>query len=305
MFDTHYDLLTIVYTLKDNKKYLKKIIKDLNKNYKGVIANLFFMNKKEMKEELNINNINVLDMFIKSKQILKKYKLKSKILYSIEGCDYIKDSKELEQLTKQGLNAILLVWNNQSKYASGIRTTKGLTKKGEQFIKKAIDLKLGIDLSHANEKTFYDIIRIITKSKKTVTCYASHSNIYNLHNHPRNLKEKQLQALKSVNGKLGIVCYPEFLTNSKEKNKIKENYLKHIENAVKIMGINNVMVSTDNMDFYYQLNNINPPSIPFNQNKIKKEMKKLLKIKFKNKDIKKIMYKNAEKLYKKLSSNIK
>ena len=297
MFDMHYDLLTILCTVKD-KKYLKQIKKNLNRNYKGVCANLFFMSKKEMQDELNINSVNVLKMFKKAKKELKKLKLKTKILYSIEGCDYIKDTKELEKLKKEGLNTIILTWNNPNKYGSGNRSNKGLTLKGREFIKKAIDLNLAIDLSHANEKTFNDIINIIKNSKKETICYVSHSNIYELHNHPRNLKKRQLKLLKSVSGKIGIVAYPDFITNQQN---IKESYLNHIIEATKIMGIDNVMLSTDNMDFYYQINNEIPPKIPFNEQKIKKEVKKLLRSYFTKKETKKIMYKNALQIYKKIN----
>lgn len=304
MYDTHYDLLTILYVLKDNKEYIEKVIDDLNSNLVGLNANLYFMSKKEMEEELKIKDkIDVSKMFKEALELLKNKKLKQKIILSIEGCDFIKDTKELEYLHSLGLKAILPVWNNENKYGSGIRTNKGLTKEGEKLIEKAIDLGIAIDLSHANENTFYGIINVIKKSEKKVFCYASHSNIYELQNNPRNLKIKELKALKEVGGYLGLVAYPPFITNSKENEKIKEEFLNHISKAEEIMGIDRIMIATDNMEFYKPLN-IPYVNSPFTSKTLKKDMESLLERKYEREDIDKIMYKNAIKLFEKLKKEI-
>ena len=255
MFDMHYDLLTLLYVLKDDKKYVNKVVKEINNNLKGLAANLFFMSKKEMKEELNIEKIDVSKMLKEATDIYKNLNIKPKVIFSIEGCDYIKDLNELEYLNKLGLKAILPVWNNKNKYGSGIRTRKGLTNKGKKLIKKAIELNIAIDLSHAGRKTFNDIIKIIKKSHKKPICYASHSNIYELKKHPRNLNKNQLEKLKDVNGYLGIVSYKEFLTSSNNIEKAKKIYLNHIKYAVNILGIDRVVLSTDDMTFYNQIDN--------------------------------------------------
>jgi len=293
MFDMHYDLLTIIYVFKNNKNYLKQIENNIN-NLKGVVANLYFMNKKEMKEELNINKINVIKMFKETLKILKASNIKTKLIFSIEGCDYIKNEKELEKLNKLGLKAILPVWNNKNQYGSGIRTNKGLTKKGKKIIQKAIDLNMAIDLSHANKKTYFDIIKIIKKQNKKVICYASHSNIYKICKNKRNLNIKQIKALKNINGYLGIVSYPPFLSKNKEKTKLK--YIENIKLAIKLMGIDNVVLSTDNMDFYNKLNNKYEKNL-FNYKNVNKEIKELLNKYFTKKQIDKLMFKNAEKIY--------
>ena len=90
MFDMHYDLLTILYIFQNDKNYINKQIKIINKNLTGICANMYFMSKKEMKKELGINRINTKKMFEKSIEILNKLNIKPKILLSIEGCDYLK-----------------------------------------------------------------------------------------------------------------------------------------------------------------------------------------------------------------------
>lgn len=302
MFDSHYDLLTILYLLKDNKKYIDKICLDTTNNLVGIIGNLYFMSEKEMKDELGIEeNINVSSMLEKALSVFNSLDLNYKTVFSIEGCDYIKDLRELEYLNSLGLKAILPVWNNENKYGSGIRGTGGLTEEGKKLIEKAIDLNIAIDLSHASPKTFFDIVKVIKEYDKKAICYASHSNVYSLHPHPRNLTDKQLTALKEIDGSLGIVSYPPFLTNSKDVKDIKQAYLNHIKYAVDKMGINRVMLASDNMEFYGELNT--KPSFcpsPFKYENMKEEITRLLKSEFNSEEIEKIMYKNAVDIYKKL-----
>ena len=136
MVDTHYDLLSICYVcyLKNDYSKIEKIaneIKNNNGNIKCIFANLYFMSKEEMKEELHENyyncNISVLDMFKISKQILEYYLPNIEFIYSIEGCDFV-DINDLDQLYNEGLRAIVPVWNTENKFGSGNRTNNGLTK---------------------------------------------------------------------------------------------------------------------------------------------------------------------------------
>lgn len=299
MFDMHYDLLTLGYVLKNNKEYLEKVVNDLNNNLVGLIANLYFMDKERMALEFGItDDINVEKMFNDSLKVIGDLEIYPKMIFGIEGCDYIEDYHQLERLKTLGLRAIIPVWNNKSKYGSGYMSQQGLTADGIKLIRKAIDLKLGIDLSHANEKTFFDIIELIKESDKEVVCYVSHANIYSLWNHPRNLTDEQVKALREVGGYLGIVSYPRFLTNSKNIYAILMAYLKHIKYAVKIMGIDRVMLSSDNMDFYEMIDTVSTyDKSPFKYEKMEQEIRKILQTEFETEEIDKIMYKNAMKIY--------
>ncbi len=302
MFDMHYDLLTFAYITNRQGKNIKKLLKQVKKSKVfGLTVNLYFMSKEEMETELDYpDDLDVLKMFKEAKSILEK-NIDIKLLYSIEGCGYIKNTNELEKLYKEGLDAIILVWNDLNKYGSGNYTNKGLTEEGKIFIRKAIDLSLAIDLSHANKNTFDDIINEIKKSKKEVIVYASHSNIKSVYDNPRNLAYDQIQKLKEVGGYLGIVSYPKFLTLKKDNKSIKDAYVKHIIKAVKIMGIDYVFLSSDNMDYLKQISiNYNSAKAPYPYQKMPKQIKKDLSSYFTNEEIDKIMYKNALKIYTKL-----
>lgn len=314
MVDTHYDLLTICYTcyLKNDYKKIKDIADKISSNkdkIKCIFANLYFMSIEKMKEELGedyySDKVSVIDMFKISKEILNKFLPDIDFIYSIEGCDYI-SIDDLEKLKEEGLNSIILVWNNENKYGSGNDTDKGLTKEGIEFLNKAIDLNIGIDLSHANLKTFFGIIEIIKSRQKygsDVICYASHSNSRLLCDRERNLTDKELKALKEVNGLVGVFSNRNFVTLNRKmgRKKIENEYLKHIIYISTIIGIDNVMLSTDDMSFYSDIDSEYLKIPIFDYSEISQKVRNLLLKYFSLEDTDKIMYENAyEKIINKL-----
>ena len=293
MIDLHFDLLSIIYNcyLKDDYSYLEELIKSFNNdNVSGLLANLYFMNEEEMKNEIGDININVVEMFEIATNLFKKYLPNTNVIFSIEGCDYINDIYELEKLYELGLRNILLVWNNPNKYGSGNRGDYGLTEEGKEFLIKAIDLGISIDMSHMNKKTFYDTVNLIKEQKKlgkNVKVIASHSNCSSIYSHERNLDDDQIKALSSVDGLLGLVSYTNFVGN----DNFKELYLNHIDKAISILGIDNVGVSSDDMVFANVLFNENYKMI-FDYKTINNDIRKLLSNNYSDEEIDKIMYKN-------------
>lgn len=296
MFDAHYDLLTILYCcyMKNDFSYIEKIKRDL-KDVKGLIANLYFMSREEMKEELEIEDIDVFEMFKISTNLFKEHFQDKEVIFSIEGCDYIKDTKELENLSHLGLRNILLVWNNQNKYGSGNRTDQGLTNLGREFIKKAVSLGISIDMPHMNQSTFWDTIELLEELKaenKSVKVLASHSNSYKLCPNKRNLDDEQILAIKKVNGIIGLVGYGPFI-NEEEKD-LEKNYLEHIKHMENLLGINHIAIATDNMDFAQELFGIDEDISLLNHKTIKEKLTKILSNYYNEEEIQKILYKNVE-----------
>ena len=304
MIDMHYDLLTVAYLsyITGDDSVLKDICKQINNSgVTGIVANLYFMSRDEMRKELHSNyykdDISVKDMFRISMDIINKYLPNIDILPSIEGCDYIKNEYELEELYKLGLRSIILVWNNKNKYGSGIRDKGGLSSDGIKLIKKAIDLNIGIDLSHASYYTYKDIINIIKDSDKDVVCYASHSNIKRICDRPRNLSDIQLDMLKEVKGYIGIVAYPPFISNNKD---VISKYIEMIKYGISYLGDNYIMLSTDDMYLYkYYCKEYYVKSL-FDYNNLKDNIYKVLSKELDENVVQKVMVKNANDIFRKL-----
>ena len=311
MIDTHYDLLSICYVCYLKNDY-SKIIEYSNEikvsGVKKIIANLFFMSEEEMRNELHDNyynkDVSILEMFKISKEILESYLSEIEFLYSIEGCDYL-SINELDDLYNEGLRVILPVWNNTNIYGSGVRGNDGLTQEGKALINRAILLGIGIDLSHANDKTFFDIIDVIKENinnGKEVIALAGHSNSRRLCNIRRNLSDEELIALKSVNGYVGVLSNKHFVKcdeNSTFKEKSTE-YLKHIIYISNIIGIDKVMLSTDDMRYEsdYDPDYLSVPIYDYKT--IKNDIEKELLTYFNEEDTNKILYDNANLIIEKL-----
>ena len=306
MIDMHYDLLSILYYcyLRNDFSYVSALQKYFNEeNVKGLIANLYFMSEAEMAQEMMGKKIDVVEMFKISTKLFKKYFPNIDVVFSIEGCDYTKNTKELKKLKDLGLGSILLVWNNKNKYGSGAKATGGLTDKGKNFIYEAIKLDLAIDLSHMNKETFIDTVDVLKDAKKNglnPKVIVSHSLVADLYSHPRNITENQISSLKEFNPIMGLVSYSYFLTNKDEDiNTLKIKYLTHVKKVVEILGIDNVGVSTDDMGYDEVLFGNPVKRIIFPYENLKEELIKLLEKDFSKEEIDKILYLNIKnKLFK-------
>ena len=311
MFDCHYDLLTYIYINKNNLKEVKKHCNKIFKNsISGGIFNLFYMSPEEMKKDLNIDikeidiikNLDIVNKLIKEKNLIPQ---NVSYIYGIEGLGYLKRIEDIDILHKLGVKSVNIVWNNDNKFGGGINgdQNKGLTPFGKKLIEKIVDTNIAIDLSHTNEKTFYDIINICTKLKeggKNPKVFASHSNIRSICNHKRNLTDKQILKIKELNGIIGIVSVKPFCIKEKRfnnnKNKYENAYIKHIQYLKELLhGIENIAVSTDDMKYYKTCRKYYKHFNVFKQENMKAKLEKqLLKNNFSQEEIEKILYKNAK-----------
>lgn len=150
-------------------------------------------------------------------------------LIGIEGGNMIEANIDyLEALYQRGARYMTLTWNYDLSWATAAaqesktssQDGKGLSSLGKDIIRKMNKLGMMVDLSHAGEKTFYDVLNITTKP-----VLVSHSNAYKLTPHFRNLKDAQLEALKKNGGVVGVNFYSGFLDKNYEK-RVKKLYKK-------------------------------------------------------------------------------
>lgn len=304
MFDLHYDLLTQIYINKENITELKKYFKQIynKQNIIGGIFNLFYMSPKEMQEELNIkeHEIDIIKNLELATDLIKKYELipeNINYILGIEGLDYLNKISDVDRLHKLGIKSVNIVWNNDNKFGGGSRgdINQGLTEQGKKLIKKLVKTNIAIDLSHANTKTFYNIIKYCKKLKEenlNPIIFASHSNCKTICNTPRNLTDNQIKEIADLDGVVGIVGIKQFCLL--DGDSYKEKYIEHINHVKNLLGgVENICVSTDNMEYYkiepdkYKTMNI------FKQSSVKKEITELLiQNKYTEEEVEKILCKN-------------
>lgn len=171
-----------------------------------------------------------------------------KAILSIEGMCGIKDNPEekIQWLYEQGIRLASFCWNDENALATGVKGNekRGLTEVGHRALREMIKLNMIIDVSHANEVTFWDIAK-----EQDVRMIATHSNVRLLCNHPRNLWNEQIGKIKMLHGVVGVVSAPFFVHENKEKQDIA-HLVNHIRYICDEFGVENVAFGFDYMDFY-------------------------------------------------------
>jgi len=131
----------------------------------------------------------------------------------IEGGHAIEeDLDKLRWFFEHGLRVMTLVWNNHLSWVrscqpgAGPDVPAGLSRFGREVVRTMNEFGMVVDLSHAGERAFREALEETTKP-----VIASHSGCKALHDHPRNLTDEQLRALRDNGGVVGIVFHPGFL----------------------------------------------------------------------------------------------
>jgi membrane dipeptidase len=182
------------------------------------------------------------DIFqIKNHNDLQRLKDDSRIgfLTLMEGADPIEEPKRLNYFYERGVRIIGLVWNDRNQYASGNDADSGLTKKGLELVRRMNDSHITLDLSHLNERCFWEAIEVCT----TIPI-ASHSNARSITDNPRNLKDDQLRAISQRGGVIGLVLYNHFLKTSSE-NPTLEDVFVHADYMINLCGEDHVGIGSD------------------------------------------------------------
>lgn len=168
------------------------------------------------------------------------------VLIGLEGLASIGENVDLlNALYMFGARHASLTWNEENELATGNsgNPERGLTKYGVEAVKKLEQLGMIVDVSHANEKTFWDIEKTATKP-----FIASHSNCKALCDVPRNLTDEQLKAVAKSGGVVGLNAFKDFVHPEIAKQDI-HHLADHIDHMVNIMGIDHVGFGFDFCDY--------------------------------------------------------
>lgn len=154
-------------------------------------------------------------------KVVKQHKIAA--MFGVEGGHMIENNLDnLDVFYKRGARYMTLTWNNSTTWASSAFDEtfkkdilhKGLTDFGKQVVQRMNQLGMIVDISHVGETTFWDVINTTTKP-----IIASHSCVYNLCAHQRNLKDEQIKAIAKNGGVIQVNFYSGFLDSNFMKRK--------------------------------------------------------------------------------------
>jgi membrane dipeptidase len=122
-------------------------------------------------------------------------------------------------------------------------TGPGLTDAGRALVRACNELGILVDVSHLNERGFWDVVEI---SDRPVV--ATHSNAHALCPSTRNLTDRQLDAIRGSGGIVGVNFAVTFLRedgmNDLEGTGLDE-IVRHVDYLANRMGIDHVAFGSD------------------------------------------------------------
>lgn len=169
----------------------------------------------------------------------------------IEGAEAIDANFELlDVLYAAGLRSLGPVWSRPNAFGHGVPfrcpsspdTGPGLTELGKALIGACNRLRILIDLSHLNERGFWDVAAI-----SNAPLVATHSNAHAVSPHSRNLTDRQLAAIRKSGGFVGVNFATSFLRpdGRQDKNTPLELVIQHIEHMLEHAGEDGVGLGSD------------------------------------------------------------
>ncbi len=164
------------------------------------------------------------------------------LVLAVEGAEAVGSNIEFFDLFfKMGVRLLSLTWNRRTIFADGVGETDAggkLTSLGIEAIAEMERIGMILDVSHISEKGFWHVAEIAKKP-----FIASHSSMYGLQNHPRNLRDEQVKAIVNAGGFIGLNAFGAFLSNSPSVNSM----IEHIKYAFNLAGDMNIGFGFDFM----------------------------------------------------------
>lgn len=168
-----------------------------------------------------------------------------------EGAEMIDENfYALEMYHNAGLRSIGPVWSRSNIFAHGVPfghgqspdTGPGLTDRGRELVRACNLLGIMLDVSHLNEKGFWDLAGITT-----APIVATHSNVWEICNSTRNLTDKQLDAIRDSDGMVGVnYNVPFFDPEGRRESNVPLGLLAdHVDYLVERIGIDRVGFGSD------------------------------------------------------------
>jgi len=169
----------------------------------------------------------------------------------MEGAEAIgPDLDALYLFHDMGLRSLGPVWSRPTIFGHGVPmafpgspdTGPGLTEKGRDLVRLCDDLGILIDLSHLNEKGFYDVAEV-----STAPLVATHSNAHALSDSPRNLTDRQLHMIRERGGMVGF-NFATFYLNADGRAASDTGWdvmLRHLDHLIAEAGEDHVGLGSD------------------------------------------------------------
>jgi membrane dipeptidase len=163
------------------------------------------------------------------------------VLLGFQNATIVESSvRNLDALYEAGARCIQLTYNSRNLLGDGCteRTNAGLSDFGVAVVSRMNELGMVVDLSHCGEATSRDGIAF-SKRPPAFT----HTMCKAIHDHVRAKSDELIKAMSNKGGMTGILTLGYFVGPTADAS--VDDYLRHIDHAVKVAGIDHVGLASD------------------------------------------------------------
>jgi membrane dipeptidase len=133
------------------------------------------------------------------------------------------------------------------------RADRGLTPAGRDAVRAMNARRMFVDLAHIHEKAFWDAVALHDRSQPLI---ATHTGVYGVRPHWRNLTDAQVQAIADTGGVVGIIYAQEFVQRRGGPTDAAM-LVEHLEHIVQVAGEDVPAIGSD-----YDGMIVPPPDVP-------------------------------------------
>lgn len=174
--------------------------------------------------------------------VLAKQQHKMALRLMFQGTNPIgKNLELLNTFQTLGISSLVLAYNIRTPMGDGVieESDAGLSHLGKQFVAEMNRLGLIIDVSHTGVNTSMEAM-----SLTTAPMVFSHSAVFGLAAHVRNINDAQIQAVANTGGVIGISGVGLLLGDAKV-----DTFVDHIDYVARLVGPQHVAIGLDNLYF--------------------------------------------------------
>ncbi len=194
-------------------------------------TNMFKSAYKRLLEQCKKFDITVIKSFSDLKQVTENRGKGA--VFTVENASVLGGKIENFELFKEfGVKIVTLTWNGRNELGDGVMVShsNGITPFGLKVIKELECNNIVIDVSHASDRLFYDVV-----SNTTKPIIATHSNSRFITDNKRNLTDEQFEIIRKRNGLVGINLHKFFINNKSDEASMYD-ILKHTDHFLSMDG---------------------------------------------------------------------
>ncbi len=145
-----------------------------------------------------------------------------------------------EQIRQLGFTSAMLTWNYENEYGYGAACNQDgkLKEKGREMVKRLLEQQIVLDVSHLSDGGVEDLFQMTDRP-----VIASHSDVRELCDRPRNLRRDHIQEIIRRGGIIGMNLFRPFLGSGSHVG--MDDLLRHMDYILELGGENTLVMGTD------------------------------------------------------------